>query len=74
MTHEEILTFQAKEKTFYNTDIGKAYLKFKHAHSHYWQKDLDENISTKTLKLLAEKVDQADTEFRKLLEELMAKA
>ena len=74
MNKEEILAYQAKEKTFYDTEIGKAFWKYESAHARYWQADPDENISFSRLDKLDKANKVAREEFVALLNKLMGAA
>lgn len=54
-------------KEWRQTEIGKAFLRFESACSHYWQKDLDEGISDKRLRELHDKMEQTRKEFLLLI-------
>jgi hypothetical protein len=70
MTQEEIIAYQAKEKAFLVTDIGKAFHRFKLAHSRYWQADGSDSISDRRLRELQDATDKAERELRVLIEPL----
>lgn len=72
MTNEEIVAHQAKERAFYETDLGKAFYKYESALIRYWQNDQNERMSDRRLRELSDASDTARKEFRQKLDELMS--
>lgn len=68
MTNEEILAYQAKERAFAETAIGKAFIRFKLAHSHYWQADNSDSISDRRMRELHDRAEAAEQELRNLID------
>lgn len=71
MTRDEIMEFQAKERAFLETPIGKAFHRFKLAHSRYWQSDGSDTISDRRLRELHNAADEAEKVLRIEIERLL---
>jgi hypothetical protein len=67
MTNKEIREWQQKEKAFIETDIGKAFNRFKKAHAAICIEDYNDNLSPQRANKLSENLHQAETEFKRLL-------
>lgn len=63
MTNEEIIAYQAMQRKFRETEIGKLYGKHLSTTIAYWQKDADERISDRRLRELDEAAKKATDEF-----------
>jgi hypothetical protein len=71
MTNEEIVAWQAKERAFLATPIGKAFYKFKSAYFNMASDEYNDCVSYERLKLDAVAAEEAEREFRAELEKLM---
>lgn len=45
MNREEILAYQAKQKAFAGTELGKAYFQFTRLHAKAWMKDTEDSFT-----------------------------
>jgi hypothetical protein len=70
MTREEIIEYQAKERAFLETPIGRALHQFKLAHSRYWQSDSSDTISDRRLRELSDAAEKAEQVLRDEIERL----
>lgn len=74
MTNEEIAAYQQKERAFLDTEIGKAFHRFKLAHSRMWQNDHRDDLSDRKIREISDAEAAAEKHFRTLLDQLMEKA
>lgn len=77
MTTEELIAYQAKEREFATTTIGKAFRKYQDAAAAAYHADarleyLDQGATA--AKTAWVKCNEAETELRKLLDEIAAHA
>lgn len=68
MTNEEIAEYRRKEKAFLETPVGRAFHRFKSAHSRYWRADGSDRITDRRLRELDEAARNAERELRDLIE------
>jgi len=74
MTNEEIVAYQAKERAFAETELGKAFLKFERATSRAWVLDTEDGFTDKDRKSTKDAWTaqrQARQEFRDILDRLV---
>lgn len=71
MTDAEIIAFQAKERAFLETPVGKAFHKFKLAYFRMAADENRESVTTTTLRKHADASHAAEKEFRTELAKLM---
>ncbi len=73
MTNEEIIAYQAKERAFTETPLGKAFVAYENATVRAWVLDTEDSYtdrSRKATKDAWEKHKAARAEFREMLEKL----
>lgn len=73
MTSEEIIAYQAKEREFLASPIGKAFNKFKNAYFSMAADEHRENVSGVTLRKKADAANVAEQEVRDELDRLRAR-
>jgi hypothetical protein len=74
MTNEEIIAYQAKERAFAETDLGKAFLKFESATERAWVLGSEDGFNDRYRKATKDAWDEQATTrkvFREMLEKLV---
>lgn len=63
---------RSAERAFLETDIGRAFLEFKNALGHAWQRDGQEHVSDKALRVAWQRADDAERMFMTHLNRALA--
>lgn len=63
MTNEEIVTHQANQRKFRESEIGKLFNAYHHALINYWNQDGNDNVSDRRLRELDDKARKTEEEF-----------
>lgn len=73
MTNEEIIAYQKAERALGETELGKAFFKFKNAHARAWTLDTEDSCTDRDRKSTKD-AWAAATESEKELKALLRKA